>query len=668
MNKKHILLSVLLGVGTLCSCSDYLSVDKKLGENTQDLEKIFSDKNYTEQWLANCFTFLTWYNIDIGTKDWCITNFSDDLCYGDRGKEYRTFKYCEYDENWKQDLWYQSYWGIRQASIMLNNLTATSSEIDEAELKDYRAQARFIRAYFYWKLMQKYGPVPIIPTETLDYDDPYEQLELPRNTYDECADFIASEMAQAAQDLPLKRDSRNIARPTRGAALATRAKALLYAASPLNNPRPSDTDRFSDFTDDAGRPLLGQEYNEERWAKAAAAARDVINLGVYQLYTVRPRTVGTEIEPATVVPPYNAKYSDKDYPNGWANIDPQRSYEDIFNGNVTPSNNPEMIFTTGVNGGGNADLNTMVQHQMPVELGGYNCHAMTGKQCDAYEMNDGTPFDKTKEWNGDSSYVTAEEVSSGNWRPLEEGVNKRYAHREPRFYASASYSGSLWVGSSATEAINRNKRVWYYRGTLSGWSGDSERWLPTGVGVKKYVNRRDNFKAGGLRTEKAVVGMRYADVLLWYAEALNELTASHEVASWDGAQTYTVSRDPKEMSYAVSRVRLRAGLPDYDDATYADADKFRVKLKHERQIEFFAENIRYYDLRRWRDAEVEETQQMYGCNPLMSEKEKDLFYTQVINSDLPTTFNRKMYFWPIKHDELRKNSRMTQSPGWTYPQ
>ena len=71
-------------------------------------------------------------------------------------------------------------------------------------------------------------------------------------------------MKLAAKDLPLKRDTRNMARPTRGAALATRAKALLYAASPLNNPRPTDTERFTDLVDDEGRYLMAQEYRRQQ--------------------------------------------------------------------------------------------------------------------------------------------------------------------------------------------------------------------------------------------------------------------------------------------------------------------------------------------------------------------------------------------------------------------
>lgn len=56
------------------------------------------------------------------------------------------------------------------------------------------------------------------------------------------------------------------------------APVLLYAASPINNPRPGDTEKFTDLVDRNGRNLIAQEYNEEKWAKAAAAALDVMKL------------------------------------------------------------------------------------------------------------------------------------------------------------------------------------------------------------------------------------------------------------------------------------------------------------------------------------------------------------------------------------------------------
>ena len=668
MKKKHLLYSAILSacMGMMTSsCSDYLSVEGKLEETTQSLEKIFESEDYSEQWLAQVYWCLTRYNADINGKDYCVTLFADDMIFGDQMGEYRKFKYAEYNEEWRRDAWYDAYNGIRQASIFIHNIDR-NKVFTADEIKDYKAQARFARAYLYWKLLQKYGPIPLIPDEGLDYSVEYNDVALPRNTYDECANFIASEMVLAAQDLPEKRDNRNIARPTRGAALATRAKALLYAASPINNPRPSDTERFTDLKDDEGRHLIAQEYNEEKWAKAAAAAKDVVEMGkrkIYKLHTIKARDTGDNEQPKTIAPPYHEIYSEREFPEGWKGIDPLQSYQTLFNGNLYPADNPEMIFTTGQN----IDLSTeLVRRFMPREGGGWNCYAMTGKQCDAYDMNTGEPFDTNENYTGEENYVTAQEEQDGTYAPLRRGVNKRYANREPRLYASVAFNGTFWPLSSGSEEKDRNKQVFYYRGNESGW-GINNNILRTGIGVMKYVSPRDNAKSGRI-SAKPAIGIRYADVLLWYAEALNEIqeAKTYNIPSWDGSQTYPISRDIEEMSYAISQVRLRSGVPDYDkESVYKSQDEFRKKLKHERQIELFAENSRYFDLRRWKDAEIEESMPIYGCNVLMSEKEKDYFHTQVILYDLPTTFNRKMYFWPISHNELNKNVRLTQNPGWT---
>lgn len=87
----------------------------------------------------------------------------------------------------------------------------------------------------------------------------------------------------AAKDLPLKQDQLGSARPSRGAALALRAKVLLFAASPLANGKAGSL--VSELVDDQGRQLLSGTYDESKWARAAAAARDVMEMGVYDLYT-----------------------------------------------------------------------------------------------------------------------------------------------------------------------------------------------------------------------------------------------------------------------------------------------------------------------------------------------------------------------------------------------
>ncbi len=679
---KYTLFSLAFAAatGALTSCSDYLSVEGKVGGNNLTEEMVFHSRDYTNQWLADTYRRLLDCNSDIQSKDYVMSMFDDCYGYGDRSLEYRTLRYAEYDEDWKQDSWDQSYNGIRSASIMITSpYLDENTELTASEIVDYRGQARFARAYLYWKLLQKYGPIPIIPEDGgMDFDLSYEQLSFPRSTYDECVDYIVEQFEMAAQELPLTRDARNLARPTRGAALAARAKVLLYAASPINNPGgPSDGDpseTFTDMVDDEGRMLMGQTYDESKWARAAAAAKDVIDLAQYSLHTEPFRESGTDAVPATVVPPYREGYSDRTFANGgWSDIDPMRSYAVLFNGDLLLVDNDEMIFTLAQNEELSQDIS---RHHMPVEADGYNCHFMTGKMCDAYEMNDGTPFDENAAVN--TEFVTAAEMEAGEYPEFGQyggscstnkgtGVCKRYANREPRFYASCAFNGAFYAFNSATNtSFSKNQQVFLYRGTSSGYQGNTDRWVRTGIGVMKYVSQDDVFhgNASGSVKPKYVVGIRYADVLLWYAEALNELSTTYEIPSWDGSTTHTVSRDITEISGAIRPIRTRAGLPDYDSSVYGSTDDLRDHIRHERMVEFFAENSRYYDVRRWKIASEEESQLIYGCDPMMDEANRDLFHERTILYDIPTTFSRKMYFWPIQRVELQRNIRLTQNPGW----
>ena len=109
-------------------------------------------------------------------------------------------------------------------------------------------------------------------------------------------------------------------------------------------------------------------------------------------------------------------------------------------------------------------------------------------------------------------------------------------------------------------------------------------------------------------TKKPEPAIRYAEILLIYAEALNELEdgSTYDISSWDGSTSYSIKRDINEMKKGIRPIRCRAGVPDYDLTTiYGNKDEFRKKLKRERQIELMGEGHRYFDLRRWKDAPVE---------------------------------------------------------------
>lgn len=700
MKKIIAILSFAAGLVSLTGCSDYLDSDYIFDER-MSIEDVFSDKDYTNEWLARGYAFLSnGYLQDVSSKKFVPFNFADDMYYWEDGGAdgYRKWKSGQYNENGvygsSQGIWQNAYKGIRQVSVFLNYIDM-NKEFTPEEKTDFKGQAHFLRAYFYWLMLRAYGPIPLIPNEGIDYTKEYAEIAYPRGSYDECVEYITGELLMAANALPssYQRAVQDINRPTKGAALALRAKVLLYAASPLFNGKAPEM-VASALVNKDGKRLLPATYDESKWAKAAAAAKDVMDLGEYHLHVANYNAnIGDVAYPHTITPPVDNDFSEQDWPNGWRNIDPFQSYRELFDGSIIASNNEELIFTRGTNQGSEG-VGVMVLHQLPRSGGGgYGSHGMTQKQCDAYYMNDGTDcpgmnsmYQGYAGYEGrynteprPAGYVTATELAQyPELGPIGTDVSKQYVRREPRFYVSVAYNGSTWhlLNASLDASEAKNIPIFYYRGGYKGYNNGytSGYSLQTGIGVKKYVHPDDisNTEKTAYdqsRIEKKVdPAIRYAEILLIYAEALNELTGTYEIPSWDGSKTHTVSRDANEMKKGIRPIRCRAGVPDYSMDVYSNQDQFRIKVKREWQIEFFAEGHRYFDLRRWMDAPVEEAVPVYGCNMLASEAMKDQFHTPSMTTTLPTIFANKMWLWPINHSELKHNENLVQNPGWTNPE
>lgn len=655
---KKILLYIFLPIvagGMFSSCSDYLDVDKYFYDQLS-IDSAFSKRKYVDGWLSNAFEPIQYITEGEGMRRW----MSDDIVKYE-GRDYQNGNYSSSTNNGdSENLLYKAYEAVRKASTFIDNVDRCG-ELTQVEKADMKGQMRFIRAYAYWSLIRHFGPVPLIPEHGLDVSLSYEELSLPRAPLDDIIDFINEDLVIAARSLPMTRTVNNMGRPTRGAALALRARILLWAASPLMN---GNKDLFN-VKDNHGNQLVPQEYDESKWAKAAAAAKEVMDLGLYELYTIEPDPDTPEYER----PPYNAKYSDKNFPDGWANVDPYLSYKSIFDGTIIGSKNPELIFTRTSRG--NEQINHWVSNCMPRTLSGSNLIGVSQKQIDAYYMDNGQTVQEAKAtgYYKEDGFTTSDNPLNPGGAPfLPANVSWQYAHREPRFYASIAYCGSIWVCASANEAQYRNKQIFYYRDLNDGKQGFKEDCPLTGIGFKKFVNDEDAFTQGGYRMDKTENTIRYAEVLLIYAEALNELTPgqSYTVEKYNG-ETMTVQRDVNEIRSAMKPIRMRAGVPDFDDVVYENQELFRTALKRERQIELVGENcFRYYDLRRWKDALLEENQPLMGCNINISDDETRIqeFYRPTVVASMPKVFTQRMYLWPFPDKELKRNVNLTQNPGW----
>lgn len=656
VNTKISITALFLLSLSFSSCH-YLDVDKYF-DNTLTLDTAFTKRTYVEGFLSNAFEVM---NVDVSdicsggaradyTGGYALFASDELLKMDDYAKRYQNGEYSA-SETLLEDKWKRVFEPVRKATTFIAYVDKCK-EMTMAERSDMKAQARFLRAYAYWVLLRQYGPIPLIPEEGFDISMTYSQLSVQRNTFDECVDFIANDFLLAAQNLPLTRTANNIGRPTKGAALAARARLYLYAASPLYN----GNNDLSFLKNSEGKQLIPQDYDEGKWARAAAAALDVINLKQYQILTISKSD-------KTVSPPNNSEYSEKNFPDGWADIDPFESYRQMFNGTVSASKNPELIFTRpNDNDYGIADL---VRLSMPYSLKGQNAIAVTLKQVNAYYMKDGRSIYEAK---GTGDYVEdGFTTSATQYDFLSRGVSLQYANREPRFYASIAYPGSIWECSSASETAFTNTQVFYYKDQTDGKQYSNVGNYPvTGIGMKKYYNPEDALTLGGYIVTKFEPAIRYADVLMWYAEALNELTTSHKMTLLNGDEV-EIKRDVEEMRKGIKPIRMRAGLPDFADNIYSDQSGFRTALKHERQIEFFGESKRYYDLRRWKDAYVEENIPIKGYNIDMNQtnSQKQQFYRETLVSTFPKIFiSPNMYLWPIPQYELERNKKLTQNPGW----
>lgn len=175
-----------------------------------------------------------------------------------------------------ENKWQTCYTSIRRAGIFINN-------IDVVPIKEklpngfsakvaLKAEARFLRALNYFELLKRYGGVTLMGDSIRGLDD---DLELPRNSFAECVDYIASECDAIKDSLrsnPIADPANYSQVATKGAALALKARVLLYAASPLYN------------NNDNKDPLVGYtSFDATRWDKAAKAAKDIMDMNVFAL-------------------------------------------------------------------------------------------------------------------------------------------------------------------------------------------------------------------------------------------------------------------------------------------------------------------------------------------------------------------------------------------------
>ncbi|EHQ27925.1 RagB/SusD family nutrient uptake outer membrane protein [Mucilaginibacter paludis] len=660
-SKLHILFALLFITGIICtglnSCKkDYLNVNEYLYDMT-NIDSVFVDQDKLLTYVNGIASYLpdedklwtsSWSPFQ-GSSDENFSSWDDDRHAGIKLLlgEITPYTANSYFNNYST--WYK---GIRKANTVIAKIDQTRG-LSITSKRQYLGEMYFFKGYFMYLLLQEYGPAVIPPDNVLDVSSNTTELSQERNSYDDCVNYVITNMELAATYLPATKEAlSDIYRPTSGAALATLSRLLLEAASPMYNGNQS----YSGWKKSDGTPFISQTRDNTKWGKAAVMAKRIMQTGLYELYTY---PISADTDPLAYNVPTAA------YPNGAGGIDPYRSYKYTFIGEVPANSNREVIWCTRVNptaGDSPLWLST------PAQLGGGNGLNLTQDLVDSYKMKDGFDINNsstTFPYPGSSTAYqpigTAKNISDVQ---LVSNTAKMYNNREARFYATIGFCHSYWKGTSYTgSGAYKNLEVTYYSdGTAAPTVNYPNDYNHTGYTCIKYNHPFDNMQATAAITNKTFPIFRYAEILLNYAEALNELNSSYT----DVNASITVDRNLEEIKSAFNRVRFRAGLPGLSTAELASQESIRNAIKLERKVEFACEGRRYHDLRRWLDAPTAYSKPVTGMNVKTTSTQRDRFYTPTTISE-PLTYRAwsfKMYFWPIPKESIDKNAKLVQNPGW----
>lgn len=663
MKKIKLIILTLSVLGMVMSSScNFLDVSEYF-DDTLQMDSVFKKKVYLEKFLWGAAALLpNEGNIFANSYYPAILGSDEGFTMWESSYSSQRFPINEItaDNLGNMNIWPNMYMIIRKANTILSRVDECQ-DLTAQDKREIVGYAHFLRGYAYYFLVLNYGPCILVGDKILDTSLSAEAYETERATYDECVEYICQELETAAEYIPSVVPINLFGRPTKGAAYGLIARLRVYAASPLYNGGKAARTFFSNFKRRSDQVhYISQTYDEKKWAVAAAACKRLIDMGSYKLYTVEA-TSETSPLPAHIT--YDPNFY-KAFPDGANGIDHLKSYSELFNGEAISFKNEEIVF-----GRNSSEVTYATKYSFPSANGGWNGYSLPIHIIDAYRMKDGQTINESSAMYPYSEEGFTDKATSFSGYELRSNVSNMFVNREMRFYASVGFSGCLWPMRSTTESGKYLQVIRYGVDQNSGKSaateGDLKNFPITGFVSKKYIHPDDAWKGSNSSVlSKPFIMIRYADILLMYAECLNNLTQSHTVVNAQG-ESQTYNRDPAEMAGAFNQVRYRSGLPGLQQEELTSPDKFFEVLKDERMIEFLHEGLRYYDVRRWGIVSDTESTPIMGLDT--EKPEKGGFYTRVI-CNYVTVRNRlflpKMVLLPIDRQEIKRVPTMDQNPGW----
>lgn len=629
--KSFYMLCFAASTLTLASCEDFLDrqEDEKL-----TFEKIWENRNTTKQYWLNAMSFLPNFDDNyigdlepyLGASDECSIAYD---------RAYRYINFGSWNATtvpyYKMESYYQ---GIRECNILMQNVYKCNDPlVSQRDLDLYYWQARFARAYYYFRMMCDYGPVFLLGDEPLDFTASTEALYRPRNTWEQCVDYVVNEMTECANSSAIQSSYEELewGLATKGTCQAVISRLLLYSARDLFNGntlyRNMKNPATEEFPELSGAELFPQQYDASKWLKAAEAAKVLLDNPQYELYRA-------------------------------GNGNPYEDYAGITNVNW----NNELIWSRYNNrfywGVGT----------VPTGVAGtaYGAIGPTQQQVDAYAMSNGrypiTGYDADGNPIADrqSGYDTDTELQLSTWSYPATGWSKfgyfditapnMYKDREPRFYVTVFFGGNWWLHNEQSTMISFAK----------GGNGNKSHDYPkSGYLLNRFYDHRLS-SASGNWGNITFPTFRLGEMYLNFIESVLECK-KRGVALPGGYEQLAMDK--------WADLRDRAGLdPITDVYPNATTDELIELCRKERRVELAFERHRYYDTRTWKIATETDGGPMYGMNtecPLEGTNPQDTpagFWKRTVFET--RVFKDNHYLYPFSQRELDRNKMLIQNYGW----
>jgi hypothetical protein len=630
---------IFLGVvaaAAFISCGDYLDVTP---DNVGTLEYAFRNRNEAENYLFSCYAYLQRGSDNVHDAGFTMSAeiiYPNDLTQ--KPIDETGFNLLRGTQNTNSpglNSWdgengnYSLFRSIRVCNTMLENIDQPI-DLQPLEKKQWIAEAKFLKAYYHYCLLRKYGPVPLMRKNT-SISAGAEEVRTYRDPVDTVVNYIVQLLDSAAPDLPvaIQNLGRDLGRVTNLIALSVKAEVLMYAASPLFN---GNAD-YAGVMDGRGVALFNASYDPQKWQRAADAVRAAIDACEAKgmgLYTFIPPANITKLTDTlrrelTIQNAVTEKWElNKELV--WA-LNPTFD----FQGYCTPRMTSKSIVNIFSNP---------------------STFAVPLSMAELFYSDHGVPIQEDKTWEYGDRYTP--QRSTDNTRFY---IHKDYEtakmnfRREPRFYAGLAFDGGVWFGNGV---VDQSKLYYVQARGATSMAGpkDRQRINITGYWAKKLVHYQSVYDDGFQPVHFHMPMIRMAGLYLWYAEALNEVNGP-------SAEVYDY----------INRVRTRAGLSAVEDAwthysknstKHTTKEGLRQIIHQERRIELAFEGQAGWDLRRWKELQEVLSKPLQGWTIYQT----DPAYYYRPQTVLTPVFGLKDYLWPIRANNLVVNPNLVQNPYW----